>query len=381
MSTLTCHPSPPHPKAFTPPPPATLQFLGLCVEPLEGKLEYMLLAEFCVEGSLDTHHARLRGKGIPELGLAMRRMQQLASGVLHVHSLGYMHRDLKPANILVHGKLLKLADFGLACLKPEAPSCLTAETGSYRWMAPEVMRHEPYDSSCDVYSFALVAWEMLTYELPFVDLTPVEAAFAVADKAKRPEFPDECPADVKALIVACWDQELNLRPSFEKVVTTLSAMLARHAAATPDTTPKLLAGLVTGTQPVPRSSRIRCMTPRKDTVDFFGQPRQEGSSFSYDRSPSPLSPSTRTKRAAEDEPPQQSLMKRPNSISSGLVSLAFSSGTSPSGSPPNTWTMPPPASIPPRITLSAKHNENAEPAMRNGPFGSLPLEESKHESS
>lgn len=35
-----------------------------------------------------------------------------------------------------------------------------------RWMAPEVIRHEEYGSACDVYSFAILAWEMLTYRIP-----------------------------------------------------------------------------------------------------------------------------------------------------------------------------------------------------------------------
>lgn len=39
---------------------------------------------------------------------------------------------------------------------------MTAETGSYRWMAPEVIRHEKYDMRCDVYSYAVLAWEMVT---------------------------------------------------------------------------------------------------------------------------------------------------------------------------------------------------------------------------
>ena len=41
-------------------------------------------------------------------------------------------------------------------------------------MAPEVIRHEPYGPSCDVYSFALLCWEMLTYAPPFAELSPVQ---------------------------------------------------------------------------------------------------------------------------------------------------------------------------------------------------------------
>ena len=54
---------------------------------------------------------------------------------------------------------------------------MTAETGSYRWMAPEVIRHEEYDKRCDVYSFAILAWEMLTYRVPFDNMSTFPAPF------------------------------------------------------------------------------------------------------------------------------------------------------------------------------------------------------------
>ena len=39
---------------------------------------------------------------------------------------------------------------------------LTAETGTYRWMAPEVIKHESYSSNADVYSFGIVLWQLIT---------------------------------------------------------------------------------------------------------------------------------------------------------------------------------------------------------------------------
>ncbi len=55
----------------------------------------------------------------------------------------------------------QIADFGVARII-ETTGHMTAETGTYRWMAPEVIEHKPYDEKADVFSFAVVLWELLT---------------------------------------------------------------------------------------------------------------------------------------------------------------------------------------------------------------------------
>ncbi|KAL7462679.1 hypothetical protein ACHAXS_003053 [Conticribra weissflogii] len=77
--------------------------------------------------------------------------QQLAQGMNHLHKSRppIIHRDLKPANLLIDfSGTLKITDFGLAKIRPNPEQCeveafmMTGETGSYRFMAPEVFRHE-----------------------------------------------------------------------------------------------------------------------------------------------------------------------------------------------------------------------------------------------
>ena len=198
-----------------------------------------LVCEFFPSGSLLERNQRLRrSKADPPTMVALvDELQQIASGMEYLHSLDppVLHRDLKSANILIAegGSRLAIADFGLARYE-ENEKKMTAETGSYRWMAPEVIRHEAYNTACDVYSFAILTWEMLTYRVPFENMMPVEAAFAVAKGAKRPPVPDHClDTPIQQMLEVCWDQQAKNRPTFLELKSALEAeagLLAEAAA-------------------------------------------------------------------------------------------------------------------------------------------------------
>merc|ERR1712070_65874 len=198
-----------------------VQLVGVTVN--KGNL--LVLSEL-MEESLSDVLQRMYPAVLP-IGRVLLYSRQLASALHHLHSQApaVLHRDLKSHNILLsHGQqVCKLSDFGLSRRVVEE-GVMTGETGSYRWMAPEVIRHEPYDKSCDVFSFALVLVELLTSMVPHPDKRPIEVLYQVADQALRPELPSHCDTELCSLIENCWHQQPQERWTSEQIVCKLEAM-------------------------------------------------------------------------------------------------------------------------------------------------------------
>ena len=154
-----------------------MQLVAACRKPPV----YCVITEYLSEGSLGTYLHKLEGKTV-SLQKLIAFSLDIARGMEYIHSQGVVHRDLKPENVLIDGDFhLKIADFGIAC---EEAHCelLADDLGTYRWMAPEMIKRKSYGRKVDVYSFGLMLWEMLTGRIPYEDMTPVQAAFAVVNK-------------------------------------------------------------------------------------------------------------------------------------------------------------------------------------------------------
>lgn len=196
-----------------------VQFIGACTRPPN----LCIVTEFMSGGSVyDYLHKQ---KGMFKLPTVIRVAIDVSKGMDYLHQNNIIHRDLKAANLLMdEHEVVKVADFGVARVQAQS-GIMTAETGTYRWMAPEVIEHKPYDQKADVFSFGIVLWELLTGKLPYDYLTPLQAAVGVVQKGLRPVIPKNTHPRLTELLQRCWEQDPAERPVFCEVTVVLHDIL------------------------------------------------------------------------------------------------------------------------------------------------------------
>ncbi|KAK9112583.1 hypothetical protein Scep_020102 [Stephania cephalantha] len=192
-----------------------VQFIGACTRPPN----LCIVTEFMSGGSVyDFLHKQ---KGVFKLPSLLKVAIDVSKGMNYLHQNNIIHRDLKAANLLMdENEVVKVADFGVARVQAQT-GVMTAETGTYRWMAPEVIEHKPYDHKADVFSFGIVLWELLTGKLPYEYLTPLQAAVGVVQKGLRPIIPKHTHPKLTELLERCWQQDPTLRPDFGEIIEFL----------------------------------------------------------------------------------------------------------------------------------------------------------------
>jgi hypothetical protein len=163
-----------------------------------------------------------------------------------------IHRDLKPDNIgFAMDGSLKLLDFGLCTVvnkgddKDEVYK-MTGNTGSLRYMAPEVVLRKPYNSSVDVYSFGILLWQMARDQVPFQGYGKEQFVKEVVLGGLRPKLDKSWPAGLTDLIVKSWHMDSRERPTFPEIQERLRSLikedLTKNSIPTPTPTPTSMAG-------------------------------------------------------------------------------------------------------------------------------------------
>lgn len=198
---------------------------------------YKIVTEFCEGGTLFEllHNCR-------EVELnwdqRLKMCSDVASGMDNLHTCRpqVIHRDLKSLNLLLQehvdrpGKLplVKVTDFGLSRMKdPEvAWGKMTAQVGTMHWMAPEVFQGTDYDQKVDVYSYAMVLFEIMCRDVPFRQEDPGKIG-QLTSKGGRPgleAMPKDTPPALRDLMFACWEHDPQDRPPFSRISASLDCI-------------------------------------------------------------------------------------------------------------------------------------------------------------
>ena len=180
--------------------------------------------------------ARIQREGRLTVGRTVSILKDVARALAYAHARGVVHRDIKPDNVLLAGTSATVTDFGIAKAvlgsiatdggegnkggaSPSASrSALTqlgTTLGTPAYMAPEQAAADPdTDHRADIYSFGIMAYEMLTGQVPFTSKTPqaLLAAQLTATPAPIPALRTDVPAALAHLVMQCLEKEREKRP-------------------------------------------------------------------------------------------------------------------------------------------------------------------------
>jgi eukaryotic-like serine/threonine-protein kinase len=176
---------------------------------------YFMVMEFVPGHSL---RDLLATQGKLEPQQAVEVLLQMLAALDHAHRKGIVHRDVKPENVLVTPDgVVKVADFGLARAFAEArvSQAPGTVTGTVQYLAPEQIEGDPADPRTDLYALGIVAYELLTGEVPFHGETSVAIAYKhLSDPVPPPSKANpEVPPELDRIVLRSTAKEREDRPA------------------------------------------------------------------------------------------------------------------------------------------------------------------------
>ncbi|NP_001167856.1 uncharacterized isoform X2 [Zea mays] len=194
--------------------PNVILLLGACITPphLSMVTEYMEMGSLYYLIHMSGQKKKLSWRR------KLKIIRDICRGLMCIHRIKIVHRDLKSANCLVNKHwTVKICDFGLSRLMIDSPMTDNSSAGTPEWMAPELIRNEPFTEKCDIFSLGVIMWELCTLSRPWEGISPVQVVYSVANEGSRLEIPE---GPLGRLIADCWSEPEN-RPSCQEILTRL----------------------------------------------------------------------------------------------------------------------------------------------------------------
>lgn len=210
--------------------PNIVEFIGACIH----NPNLAIILEFMAGGSLyrAIHRRRRNVLGPFPLLKTVWIAFGVAKGMAHLHSQYpvVIHRDVKSPNVLLGTNVreVKITDFGLSRLCVNS-YVNTGPGGTPEWMAPELLRQDPFNEKSDVFSFGVILWELAMCEKPWRDDHPMQIVYKVGNRGQKLPTPppESCEPELREMIVECFADDPKRRPDFASIVERLEIMCHR----------------------------------------------------------------------------------------------------------------------------------------------------------
>ncbi|RHZ85743.1 hypothetical protein Glove_60g136 [Diversispora epigaea] len=204
-----------HLKIFT--ENASIRFYGITQDPETHS--YMMVLAYAKDGNL-REYLKINFNNI-NWKQKLNNLLKLSFSLLNIHKLDIVHQDFHPGNILSSSfkSSLYITDFGLSKLigaNPDSPEKKNI-FGVLPYVAPEVLSGDEYTKAADVYSFGIIAYEMVTGFPPYPDIPHDNDLALKICNGLRPKITFHTPKLITRMIMRCWDARVTHRPTFEEL--------------------------------------------------------------------------------------------------------------------------------------------------------------------
>ncbi|RHZ83822.1 hypothetical protein Glove_87g245 [Diversispora epigaea] len=200
----------------------SIRFYGITQDPETHS--YMMVLEYAADGNL-REYLKINFNNI-NWKQKLYNLRELSFRLMNIHGLDIVHQDFHPGNILSSNfKLgLTISDFGLSKLIEANPNNPEKKNifGVLPYIAPEVLSgDEEYTKAADVYSFGIIAYEIVTGFPPYPDIPHDKDLAMKICNGLRPKIPFHTPKLITRTIMRCWDARVAHRPTFEELYDEL----------------------------------------------------------------------------------------------------------------------------------------------------------------
>ncbi|POG70944.1 kinase-like domain-containing protein [Rhizophagus irregularis DAOM 181602=DAOM 197198] len=200
-----------------------IQFFGITQDP--NNLNYIIVMSYAKKGSLKkclSDIAKFKWQ------VRLQLLKNIVSGLKVIHESNLTHGDFHDGNILMSDDYNELFIIDLGLCRPisdlqDSVNKVNKIYGVLPYMAPEILRKNPYTPASDIYSFSMIMWEFTSGIPPFNhEAHDNHLTLSICKEGRRPEIIKNTPKCYIDLMKSCWDSDPSKRPTIKMLENILS---------------------------------------------------------------------------------------------------------------------------------------------------------------